>query len=110
MPSPLLAAFAVAGGGCKMTAMVPICDWKKAMRLRSLPWPASSPDLSLIENVWNIWRQRVQNRCPQTIEEMRRFIREEWDELSPELLQNLVSDMPLRCKEVIAAGGDRIRR
>jgi transposase len=37
-------------------------------------WPGFSPDLSPIENVWRILKQRVRQHCPQTKEELKRAI------------------------------------
>uniref|UniRef100_A0AAZ3PIA9 Tc1-like transposase DDE domain-containing protein n=1 Tax=Oncorhynchus tshawytscha TaxID=74940 RepID=A0AAZ3PIA9_ONCTS len=62
-----------------------------------LPWPAKSPDLNLIEHVWDLldWRVRA-----------RGALVEEWDNISQQELENLVQSMRRRCTaEHNAAGG-----
>jgi len=46
-----------------------------------MKWPANSPDLNPIENVWRLLKYWVGKRFPKTDEEVRRYIEEEWERL-----------------------------
>jgi len=36
--------------------------WKKELGLRLFDWPPSSPDLSPIENIWRLLKQRIHSQ------------------------------------------------
>ena len=44
-------------------------------------WPPNSPDLFVIENLWAILKKRIIKRKPNTIEEIKEILVEEWDNL-----------------------------
>jgi hypothetical protein len=41
-------------------------------------WPANSPDLSPIENLWGILKKRVQELHPKSLNELKLVLIEEW--------------------------------
>jgi transposase len=72
-----------------------------------LDWPAQSPDLAPIENLWSIlkFQLKMREKKPTTKEELWNQLVEEWEKLQSDLLTRLVDSMPQRCKDVLAAGG-----
>ena len=74
----------------------------------TIDWPSNSPDLNPIENMWTIIKNNVEKRMPQNINELTRFLIEEWEEIPQETVNNLVSSMKTRCELVLANNGDRI--
>ncbi len=58
-------------------------------------WPASSPDLNPIENLWSYLRQRIKTHCPKTLQDLYRAIIFEWSSLPKDLVKATVSTMPL---------------
>lgn len=68
-------------------------------------WPAQSPDLNPIENLWAIVERKVQSRTCNSEEELFIVLEEAWKNLEPELLTSLVNSMPRRCAAVIASKG-----
>jgi len=73
-----------------------------------MDWPANSPDLNPIENLWNIVKRNVEKRMPQNQKDLTDFMKEEWDAIPENVLINLVKSMRRRCELVIENNGERI--
>ncbi len=71
-------------------------SWLRRKRVRVLDWPACSPDLSPIENVWRILKRKMRQRRPRTVAHLKTCLQEEWDKITPETLHHLVSSVPKR--------------
>ena len=71
-----------------------------------MEWPAQSPDLNPIENVWALLKIKVNNREPKTVKDLKKIIRKEWGDLQLEYAQNLVSTLPRRLNQVLTNKGD----
>jgi transposase len=82
-------------------------NWLMGRRIRSLAWPAQSPDLNAIEHVWNILKNKIQGRrpLPQNLEQLKDAIYEEWSSIDPLILRKLVSSMSSRIRSVICCKG-----
>jgi len=70
-------------------------------------WPANSPDLNPIENLWHILRSRIRKRRhqPRTSEALIEALLEEWGKLDVEIVNDLIDSMPRRLQAVIDAKG-----
>ena len=58
-----------------------------------LPWPANSPELNPIENIWATLNQNVEKRVVKTKERPVRVVEEEWDSLSMNLIKKTIGSM-----------------
>jgi transposase len=72
-----------------------------------LPWPANSPDLNPIENLWSIVEQKVHKRKPppSSLTQLERMVKEEWRAIDRDVIHNLIESMPRRIEAVIEANG-----
>ena len=70
--------------------------WLLYQNIKTIDWPAHSPDLNPIENVWGLLARRVyaNGRVFSTIDELRSCILTEWQNLETETIQNLITSMP----------------
>ena len=88
----------------KHTSRVAKAYFERA-RYNILPWPAMSPDLNPIENVWKTLKERVQARNPTSKTQGWQFCQEEWPKIAKEYYAHLVYSMPRRCQAVLDAKG-----
>lgn len=86
-------------------------SWLNEHGVKTLPWPAYSPDLNPIENLWGILVQRVyaNGRQFQTINELKQSIILEWRGLEPGILQSLSLSMTSRMCDVLQGNGSFIK-
>lgn len=68
-------------------------------------WPAQSPDLNPIENLWSILEHRLRSRTCNNEVELFNILQEGWNALESSLLTKLVDSMPRRCQAVIDSNG-----
>ena len=78
------------------------------MEIEYLDWPARSPDLSPIENLWSILKNNVYKRNPNNVFELEDYIFEEWDRLDDVMVGRLARSFPRRLEQVIEAEGSII--
>jgi len=72
-------------------------------------WPSNSPDLSPIENIWAIWKQRIYARKPLNLDQLEEIAFEEWRNLDPEIFRKLYEGMPKRLALLRKAHWRRIK-
>jgi len=80
-------------------------EWFQDHNIPLLSWPAQSPDLNPIENLWSILDLRMKNRKPGNLDQLFETLQEAWNNLPVDLLNKLVESMPRRCQAVIDAKG-----
>ena len=68
-------------------------------------WPANSPDLNPIENVWRLLKYRISRRFPRTAADIRQYAEEEWAKLELPDFSKYIQNMRERCQAVIDAEG-----
>lgn len=68
-----------------------------------LGWPAKSPDLNPIENLWGILARKVYENRRQFkgVAKLRECVLAYWDSIAEQTLHNLVGSMQRRCFEVL---------
>ncbi len=89
-------------------------DWLEEHLITVMKWPAYSPDLNPIENLWAILKREIYKyypellTAPNTEETKDRLITAAqyiWEHLGDQILQNLADTMPHRVAAVIKAEG-----
>lgn len=78
---------------------------RKEIRMLPFKWPPQSPDLSLIENVWDNLKERVLLRKPNNLDDLWQCCLQEWSKITLQDIQNLYESMPRRVKAVLDAKG-----
>ena len=68
-------------------------------------WPARSPDLNPIENLWALLADKVSDRMPTTDAELRSFIVEEWAAIPQSLIDKYVKTFLRKLAECVATLG-----
>lgn len=86
-------------------------DYLNAVGINTLDWPACSPDLNPIEHLWDELKRRLHARRPRpaSLNELRQFLQEEWENLQQDFIGNLIGSMPRRLQAVIQARGGHTR-
>lgn len=87
------------------------CEWFRRKNIKQLDWPACSPDLNPIENLWGILTRRIygNNKQYDTVDELKTAILREWENINKDLLKKLVDSMPDRLFECIKANGSFVK-
>lgn len=71
--------------------------------IATLPWPARSPDLSLIEHVWDHLGRQL--RQPRDVQDLETQLQQLWAQMSQDIIRNLYASMPRRVSACIHARG-----
>lgn len=80
-------------------------NWLSEQQISVLDWPAQSPDLNPIENLWNDVDFIVKDSNPKNLDELWRAIKSAWDTIPSDRCKRLVESLPKRCREVIRSKG-----
>jgi transposase len=85
--------------------------WFEDHNIELLEWPAYSPDLNPIENLWAELKRRLGNYedAPSGIIELWERVQAEWNAIPPEYCRKLVESMPKRMSQVLKQKGGAIR-
>ncbi|CAG8552579.1 13649_t:CDS:2 [Ambispora gerdemannii] len=83
-----------------------INNFLKENKVRVLGWPAQSPDLNPIKNLWHKVKNALRRKPnPSNLVDLERLVQEAWRDISPEFCRRLVDSMPNCVNACIKAGG-----
>ncbi|CAF2231729.1 unnamed protein product [Rotaria magnacalcarata] len=77
--------------------------WFKKNKINLLDWPAVSPDFNVIENLWDIIDNKLNDYRLNNVNDLQQAILEIWTKISNETCENLVRSMP-RCIKKMRLG------
>lgn len=75
--------------------------------ITTMSWPAQSPDLNIIENLWLLLKRKLQARVGriENKDDLFREIQRVWTSITPQYVQSLYNTIPRRLQSVIRLKG-----
>ena len=88
-----------------------IRNYKQRTGMKTMTWPAKSPDLNIIENLWMILKHKIHQDIDliKNSEDLKRIIRKAWDDIQVNYIRSLYSSLPRRLMKVATLKGHRTR-
>lgn len=85
----------------------PVLDYLHEINIQVMDWPPRSPDLNPIEHLWDALKKTVRRHlpAPRNHQELERAVLLEWDNITQETIQDLITSLPRRMQAVIRARG-----
>lgn len=85
-------------------------QWLSDNQITVMEWPALSPDLNPIENLWGMLTRKVYSGSKQfeDLNSLKIAISEAWNGIQPEELEKLIASMHNRAKLVLKSDGNTI--
>ncbi len=80
-------------------------SWFNDHGVTVLDWPANSPDLNPIENLWGIVRRKMRDTRPNNADDLKATVKETWASIPPQQCHKLITSMPRWIEAVIKAKG-----
>lgn len=80
-------------------------EFFKARNIKTLQWPAQSPDLNPIENAWGLIKQKIANKTFRSKSELFNEVKAIWESFTVEYAQKLVKSMNKRVLECLRNNG-----
>ncbi len=71
-------------------------SWFNDHGVTVLDWPANSPDLNPIENLWGIVKRKMRDTRPNNADELKATVKETWASIPPQQCHKLITSMPRR--------------
>ncbi len=78
-------------------------SWFNDHGVTVLDWPANSPDLNPIENLWGIVKRKMRDTRPNNADDLKATVKETWASIPPQQCHKLITSMPRRIEAVIKA-------
>ena len=88
-----------------MSKAMVVMNFLKAENVTVMDWAPQIPDLNPIENVWKTLGERSKARNPKTTEQLWNALQEEWNKITWQDINKLISSCSRRCQSVIEAKG-----
>ncbi len=80
-------------------------SWFNDHGVTVLDWPANSPDLNLIENLWSTVKRKMRDPRPNNADDLKAAIKATWASNTPEQCHRLIVSMTRCIDAVIHAKG-----
>ncbi len=80
-------------------------SWFNDHGVTVLDWPANSPDLNPIENLWGIVKRKMRDTRPNNADDLKAAIRATWASIIPEHCHRLIASMTCRINAVMHVKG-----
>uniref|UniRef100_A0A0K8UJC9 Transposable element Tc1 transposase n=1 Tax=Bactrocera latifrons TaxID=174628 RepID=A0A0K8UJC9_BACLA len=81
-------------------------EWFRENRIEVMVWPAQSPDLNPIENLWTDLKKAVWDEKPTNNKDLWEVVQKAWYNIPLERCRRLVDSMKDRCVAVIKNNGN----
>ena len=78
-------------------------EYLKKKGIIQLKWPANSPDINIIENIWSIVDNKLLNI--QNTDDLKTALQTIWTDISNDIIEKLFRSLPGRLRQVINRRG-----